>query len=508
LAVHGVSSGWWSCTPGRVLAGVGPGVLGRWITPGLADEVAAEARGLLAAAGGRRFRALPDRLGVFFVLGLCLFSGMPYRAVLRELAAGLSGALRAGGWRVPASTALTGLRRRLGEKPFELLFRRLCSALSPGREPWSHICGLLAVAWDGTTVKAAASEANITAFSRPRGSKAGHYPQIRLVTLIACGSRALIGAAPGPWRTGERTLAAGLLGQLRDGMLLLADRGFYGYRLWQAAAATGAQLLWRVKAGTRLPVVTALPDGSWLTHINDPAQVRRRTRRNGDRRRRGSSRPPDTAPVTGITVRVIEFTLTVSTQDGGTRTEPYRLITTLLDPAAAPAADLAAGYARRWAIETGFREFKIYLRGPGRILRGRTPGLARQELWAYLVIYQAIRAVMCLAAASAGLDPDRISFTAALHAIRRTLPAARTSPAAALAETEADLLTELVPQRPGRICPRAVTQPVSPYPSRHNRSEPLTQHADYTTTIQHPGHAPRTTASQAKHPPNPATQPP
>ncbi len=175
-------------------------------------------------------------------------------------------------------------------------------------------------------------------------------------------------------------------------------------------------------------------DGSWLSVIPSPQQVQARCSRNGKRRRRGSRLPPDTRPLPGITVRVIEFTITVTTSDGTRTTEAYRLITTLLDPAAAPAASLTAGYAWRWAIETGFREFKTYLRGPGRVLRGRSPALARQELRAYLVIYQAIRAVICAAAASC-LDPYRISFTTALRAIRRTLPAARTRPAAALAET-------------------------------------------------------------------------
>jgi Insertion element 4 transposase N-terminal/Transposase DDE domain len=501
--------GRWSSTRGKVLAGIGAGVLGRWITPGLADEVVAAAGGDLAR---QRFRALPGRVGVYFVLGLCLFSGRPYRAVLKELASGLAGALRAAGWQVPASTALTALRRRLGEKPFELLFRRLCCSLSPGAEPWSHICGLLAVAWDGTTVKAPASGENIAAFGRPRArKKQGHYPQIRLVTLIACGTRALLAAVPGPVRgtgTGEQALARQLLGALRPGMLLLADRNFYSFRLWRDAAATGAGLLWRAKASMHLPVVAALPDGSYLTHINDPRAVHARLHKNGKRRRRRSKLPPDTGPLPGITARVIEFLLTVATDDGGTRTERYRLITTLLDHRAAPAAGLAAGYAWRWAIETGFREFKTYLRGPGRILRGRTPDLARQELWAYLVIYQAIRAVICLAAASAGLDPDRISFTAALHAIRRTLALARTSPGAALAETEADILTELTPPRGGRICVRAVTEPSSPFPSKTNRKDPISQHASYSITIRYPPQAPRTHASQAKQPPNRENQPP
>jgi hypothetical protein len=448
---------------------------------------------------------------VYFVLGLCLFADLPYRAVLEQLASGLSGALAAAGWQVPASTALTGVRRRLGERPFELLFRRLAGPLGAGTAPGSRVCGLVAAAWDGTTVTAPASEANIAAFGRPGGKKDGHYPQVRLVTLIACGTRGLLGAAAGPLRgkgTGEQALARDLLGGLRAGMLLLADRNFYGYGLWNAAAGTGADLLWRVSARVNLIPVRALPDGSWLAHVNDPAEVTRRARRNGARRRRGSTLPPQTGPLPGITVRVIEFRLAVATDDGGTRTEGYRLITTLLDWRACPAGELAAGYARRWAIETGLREFKTYLRGPGRILRSRTPGLARQELWAYLVIYQAIRIVMTLAAAGAGLSPDQISFTAALHAIRRTLPAGQADPAAALAQAEASILAVLVPRRPGRICLRAVTQPSSPFPSRRNAKAPLSQHAEFTITIRLPDQAPQTTTDQARHQPEQENKPP
>jgi hypothetical protein len=509
LGVHAVTGGRWSSTAGRVLAGVQIGVPARWVTPGLADEVLAEAG--LGAGGGRRFRALPARLGVYFVLGLCLHAGKPYREVLRELAAGLGGALAAAGWQVPASTALTKLRRRLGEKPFELLFRRLAGPLSPGTAPWSHICGLLAVAWDGTTVQVPASPGNTAAFGRPRGRKDGHWPQVRLVLLAACGTRALLDAAMGPCRgkgSGEQALARGLLGSLRAGMLLLADRNFYSYALWNAAAGTGADLLWRVTGGMHLPVVRALPDGSFLAHVNDPAAVRARLARNGQRRRRGSRLPPGTGPLPGITLRVIEFWLTVTADDGTVRTERYRLVTTLTDWRACPAARLAAGYAWRWAAETGLAELKTYLRGPRQILRGRTPGLARQELWAFLVIYQAIRAVICLAAAGPGLDPDRISFTAALHACRRTAELARTRPDAALAQAEADILTELVPRRDGRVCPRAVTRPSSRYPSRHNRKDPVSQHADYSVTIRPPHQAPTTISDQPEHPVKPESQPP
>jgi hypothetical protein len=519
-----MSWGWSSCR-GRVLARAGIGVLGWVIPPDLVDEAVGD-----GLAWEMRLRSLPSRLGVYFVLGLCLFSGMPYGQVLRELTGGLETVLAAAGWQVPATTALTAVRRRIGEAPLESLFRRVCSALSPGRSPWSHVCGLLAVAWDGTTVAAEASAANTAAFGKPGapqrprapgaggggGGKAaadpaGACPQLRLVTLVACGTRGLLDAAFGPARgagTGEQHLARRLLGSLRAGMLLIADRGFYSYDLWTAAAGTGADLLWRARGDMDLPVARELPDGSWLTRISDPRAARARRHKNGKRRRRGSPLPPETGPLPGITVRVIAFTLTVTADDGKTRTEPYRLLTTLADHRACPAAELARAYAWRWAIETGYRECKTYLRGPGRRLRGRTPDLARQELWAYLAIYQAIRVIIVRAAAGAGIDPDQISFTAALHAIRRTVPAARDHLPAALASIEAEILTSLVPDREGRIYPRAVSKPISPYPSRNTRPGPVSQHAQYATTITAPPKPASTSTHQARQPGTPHSNPP
>ena len=113
-------------------------MLARFVTPGLVDEVVAEAGAELAGRwpprAGRRAAAVPGDAGrlVYFVLGLCLYSHLPYAEVVKELASGLRRALAEAGWRVPATTALTGLRRRLGARPFELLFTRLSSALSPG----------------------------------------------------------------------------------------------------------------------------------------------------------------------------------------------------------------------------------------------------------------------------------------------------------------------------------------------------------------------------------------
>jgi hypothetical protein len=518
LRVHGATSWGWLSPRGRILARTGLGVLSWVITPELVDEAVGD-----GLAWEMRLRALPSRLGVYFILGLCLYSSMPYAQVLRELTSGLGPALAAAGWQVPARTALTKVRVRTGERPLECLFRRLASACCPGSAPWSHIGGLLVAAWDGTGIDAEDSEANTAAFGKPgtkkkkkkeeeepAGGDGTACPQLRLVTLVACGTRTLLDAAFGPLRgkgTGERELASQLLGSLHQGMLLLADKGFYSYQLWNAAAATGADLLWRAKNDMRLPVAEELPDGSFLARIADPRAVQARLHKNAKRRRR-SALPPDTSPLPGITVRVIEFALTVTGDDGTARTERYRLLTTLLDWRAFPAAELAAAYSWRWAIETGYRECKTCLRGSGRRLRGKTPELARQELWALLAVYQAIRVIIAWAAAGAGTDPDRISFTAALHAVRRTVITARDSMDTALASTEAEILDCLVPQREGRIYPRAAKRPASPYPARHGKTRPIAQHASYTITITPASTTTHTMPGQPKQPETTANQPP
>jgi len=496
----------WGAPRGRVLARIGLGAVS-WVIPaGLVDEAVGD-----GLAREVRLRSLPSRLGVYFVLACALLSGDSYGEVILEVTKGVKRALAAAGWAVPATTALTAVRRRVGERPLESVFRRVCSALSPGRSPWSHLGPLLVVAVDGTTVDVADSAANAAAFGRPGSRKRAAGPALRLAVLIACGTRGVLDAAFGPVRgkgTGERALAGRLLGSLRAGMLVLADRNFYSWALWHAAAATRADLLWRVKGSLHLPVLRELPDGSFLAHVNDPAEVTRRARRNGARRRRGSKLPPETGPLPGMTVRVVEFWVTVTEDDGTVRTTWYRLITTLADHRRYPAAVLAACYARRWSAETGFAELKTALRGSGRALRGRTPALARQELWAYLAIYQAIRTLIARAAAGAGLDPGRISFTAARNAAGRTLG---TSPAAlgqALDDAETEMLAVLVSLREGRIFPRAVTKPVSPYPSRRGRPGPVSQHGTYAIALTAPGHAARTTADQPRQPAQHPTRPP
>jgi hypothetical protein len=118
-------------------------------------------------------------------------------------------------------------------------------------------------------------------------------------------------------------------------------------------------------------------------------------------------------------VRVVEYEVP---DRGDTHSrELVCLLTTLLDPRQAPALDLAEGYHQRWEHESGNDEVKTVLRGPGRILRSKSPDMVRQEIYGYLLTHYALRALICRAATEADIDPDRVKFTRTVRIIRRRI---------------------------------------------------------------------------------------
>lgn len=222
----------------------------------------------------------------------------------------------------------------------------------------------------------------------------------RFVSLVENGTHVLFASHMAGCETGETTLAREVLAGLQEGMLCLADRQFFGFELWQQACGTGAVLLWRIKKNIRLPCDRRLADGSYLSHLyaGEP-----------DRRHKTN----------GVPVRVIEYRLV-----GVVEAEPlYRLVTTILDPDQAPAAELAALYHERWEIETALDELKTHLRGARIVLRSKTPDLVRQEFYGLLMAHFAIRGLMHEAALQADEDPDRLSFLHAVRVVRRKLAA-------------------------------------------------------------------------------------
>lgn len=364
--------------------------------PELVDQVVAE-----AGRGERRQRLLPARVVVYYVLGLALYSSSSYEEVIRMMVEGLawqSGWARP--WSVPTKGALWQARTRLGSAPMRALFERVAVPLAMAGEQGACYRDWRLVSIDGTCVDVPDSTANDERFGRPgsgRGQGVGAFPQLRLVGLGECGTHAMIKVCHGPLADGERTLAAGVLAELSPDMLCLADRGFYSYALWKRACSGGAQLLWRMKANARLPVKTRLSDGSYLTAMLDR----------------------EDAQAEPITARVIEYEIDDPGR-GSAEQQRYRLLSTMLDPEQAPAAELAPLYAQRWEFENALDELKVHQRGPRVVLRSKTPELVIQELYGHLCVHYAIRWLMHTIALEQGHDPDRLSFTRTLRVARRT----------------------------------------------------------------------------------------
>jgi hypothetical protein len=412
---------------------------------------------VVAAAGvaGRRRRLLPGVAVVVFVLGCCLFSGEGYGEVARKLAGWLAPLAGPGGWTVPGSGALARARRRAGPRPLKLLFAALAGPLADPATPGAHAFGRLVVALDGAMLDVPHTPANIAAFGPPPGAKQGGFPQVRLVTLTGCGTRGLLDAAfrgRTAARSSEQDLARTIAGhgQLGAGMLVLADRNFCGYPVAAALTATGADFLIRARADQKFPVLEVLADGSYRSVLPHPAASRAWRHRNDERRRRGSPLPPDPrTSLPGIAIRVIEADITITPASGPPRTERYRLITTLAGPAMAPAASLAACYAQRWEIETSYREIKTFTLRPAQVLRSASPAGITQEIWALLCACQLTCTARACAATAGGHDPDRISYTVTLRAIRRAITTTH-------GNITAEALSQLLPPRRHRHHPRLI----------------------------------------------------
>jgi hypothetical protein len=292
------------------------GVLTSTVPAVLIDTVLAD-----TGRQSRRQRQLPARLVVYYVMALALYAQASYGEVLRCLLEGVRW-LRWGGTDVVLAdkSAITKARARLGTAPLRELFARVARPLATAETQGAWYRGRRLVSLDGTTIDLPDSLALEERFGRPGASRgASSFPQLRLLTLTETGTHAIFAIAFERYEVGEVQLAFELLQRLQPGMLCLADRAFVGFELWRTATASGADLLWRMRKNQILPCSERLPDGSYLSRLYASPKDRRHD-------------------MGGVTVRVIDYRL-----EGVPDVEPlYRLITTLLDPAEAPAAELAA----------------------------------------------------------------------------------------------------------------------------------------------------------------------
>jgi hypothetical protein len=443
----------------RVAVGVfAPGHLGELtqVVPfELVDAVLAE-----TGRVQRRLRDLPARVGVYFLLAMCLFPEVGYRLVWDKMTAALAGQPTVVS---PTAKALRDLRRRVGCAPMRALFDVVCGPLARLQTPGVRFGPYRTVSFDGcSSLKVPDTDRNRAWLDRLAH---GGYPQLELMTLVETGTRAMIGAVFGPTATGETEYAERLLHLLTSDMLVLWDKGFDGNHFLAAVTDTGAQVLGRLRSNRRTPVLSRLADGSYLSVIGS------------------------------VRVRIVDAQITVTCTDGTVFDASYRLVTTLTDARRHPATALVALYHQRWEHESAYYALRHTILH-GRVLRSGDPVGVEQEMWALLTLYQLLRTAMVDAAQSRpGTDPDRCGFTIAFQTARDLVIQAE----GILPETPDPIgvigrrvLAGLLPPRRPRVSTRKVKSPTSRYGERLTDGRPDTSQTvtGLDITVLEPPHSP------------------
>jgi hypothetical protein len=395
-----------------------------------------------------RRRKLPAEYVVWLVVGMGLFRDRSIEDVVRHLNLVLPDADKPRGRGRVSGSAIVQARSRLGAEPLAMLFADTAdnwAAASADKHRWR---GLAVYGVDGSTLRIPDSDENDAAFGRP-GSSRGRaaYPQVRVVALMVLRSHLLAAAEFGGASDSELKLAEKIWPTLPENSITVVDRGFISYKVFHDIQNGDKERHWLTRSKSNLTsrVVKSLGRGDHLVEIPINRSLRR-------------THPhlPET-----LQVRAIRY------QRRGFR--PQTLLTSLLDAAKYPAAEIIELYHERWEIELGFDEIKTHTLDREETLRSRAPERIRQELWGLALGYNLVRLEMERAAALARQPPCRISYKASLMAIRTFwITAWQTSaPGNIPKRIEAlheDLAFLVLPERRQRRYPRAVKIKMSNYP--------------------------------------------
>jgi hypothetical protein len=408
----------------------------------------------------------------WIVLAMGLFPELCIRQVFKH-----ARRLNSDEWE-PTRSTLCKARQRLGIAPVRLLFGRVVRLLATTNTPGAFYRGLRLMAIDGTVLDVPDSEANAKAFGYPKGGRgAGAFPQVRKLSLEEVGTHveyAFVLKGLKEKESGEQSLTPALLRHLRAGMLLLWDRGFFSYNLWQSVLLRDCHLLARVKERHVLRPIESLPDGSYLAKIYPCHSAR-----NQDR--------------WGIKVRVIRYKLDDPARVG--YGQEHVLLTTLFDAAACPATELIELYHKRWEIELMFDEQKTH-QTPRQAtkpahLRSETPLGVIQEVYALSLGHYATRALMATAAQQAEVSPLELSFVGCFQIIKNRRDEYRggNSPRAAAWRRAflRELARERLEPRRQRCNPRVVKRKMSKFKKKrlqHRGIKPLERPFADTIVVQ------------------------
>jgi hypothetical protein len=405
---------------------------------------------------------LTHEVMMWIVLAMGIFTNLPIRQVFK-----CARRFRASEG-TPCRSALCVARQRLGVEPVERLFERVVHPLAGPDTPGAFYRGLRLVAVDGTLEDVPDTPANDAFFGRPTSGKRGDgaFPQVRKLSLVEVGTHIEFALCTGTYHTAEQTLFPQLLPHLQPGMLLLCDRGFFSYELWEKLVISrGIHVLARVTKSMVLKPIRRLFDGSYLAKIYPSHKHRQKDR-------------------SGILVRVIKYTLDDPQRVG--HQEEHTLMTDLLNEMQYPAWELIPGYHWRWEHELVYDQQKTHQDPPRASkpthLRSEKPTGVIQEIYAVSLSHFVIRSLMFQAASRAALDTDRLSFTGCFQILQCRLPECDSRRPESLQAWYDALLEEMgcerIEPRRNRINPRVIKRKMKNWLKKrpeHRHQPPLTK---------------------------------
>jgi hypothetical protein len=333
--------------------------------------------------------------------------------------------------------AFSNGRKRLPVAFFDALFGRLQQRFRQNHDRALRWKGLRVMAGDGSALTLPEHQSLRKHFGGPSNQRKGRCPiQARLVAIVSVFTGFCFGFKLARYASSEQKLLVGLLDNIGEGDLLLLDRGFFGFGMFHAVVAAGAELIMRIQKHVKPIRTQKLPNGVVLWTIHTSLSSRRKW----------PGLPQE------LTMRFVRF------QPKGFR--PIFLLTSLSDAGFASNEDIAQLYFYRWRIETVYRELKHVLDIQG--LRSTTPEGILKELYCQMMLNNIVRWLMQEAAekdvGETGLA-IKYSFKAAVEAVNEYVPMMLYCPVFHLPLLYQQLLKSIasvpVVERPGRSYPRS-----------------------------------------------------
>ena len=302
---------------------------------------------------------------------------------------------------------------------------------------------------DGTSVQLADTGKNRTCYPYASGQKPGcGFPVMKVLGLYSLTSGAILKTIQARWSASEYTLFRQLWPDLLQGDVIMGDRAFCSYEAFASLPLQGVDIVCRMHQARIFNRHEARKIGpnDWLVswERSKPCKLKRTMADQNIAQLPAS-----------ITVRIIH----VKVASKGFRTKELWIATTLLDPVAYPAEQIARLYLRRWSLELCFRDLKTTM--GMEVLRCQTPDMVHKELLAFLIAHNFIRCLIAQSAHSHSTPVNRISFKGTVDASRSFFQAMRLSRSTRHANLLYRRFLEIlaldrVPHRPNRQEPRAV----------------------------------------------------